>query len=99
MQRALKKRLIKLATAPFRAVGVIHYYWGRGKLGGDPIFAALIDEHTVLEGVVDVERHLHARVEVELRDREHLHALLTALEAESDVAQVARIRDPSAHVT
>ncbi|MRX49588.1 RelA/SpoT family protein [Paracoccus sp. S-4012] len=35
------------------------------------------------------------RVEVELRDHEHLHALMTALEAESDVAQVARIRDPS----
>ena len=34
-------------------------------------------------------------VEVELRDREHLHNLLTALEAESDVAQVARIRDPA----
>ncbi|SNR55177.1 bifunctional (p)ppGpp synthetase/guanosine-3',5'-bis(diphosphate) 3'-pyrophosphohydrolase [Paracoccus sediminis] len=32
-------------------------------------------------------------VEVELRDQEHLHNLLTALEAESDVAQVARIRD------
>lgn len=36
------------------------------------------------------------RVQVELRDREHMHALLTALEAESDVAQVARIRDASA---
>ncbi len=35
------------------------------------------------------------RVEVLLRDREHLHALMTALEAESDVAQVARIRDPA----
>ena len=35
------------------------------------------------------------RVEVELRDREHLHNLLTALEAESDVAQVARVRDPA----
>ena len=34
------------------------------------------------------------RVEVELRDREHLHNLLTALEAESDVAQVQRVRDP-----
>ena len=34
-------------------------------------------------------------VEVELRDREHLHNLLTALEAESDVAQVARVRDPA----
>ncbi|TRW96575.1 bifunctional (p)ppGpp synthetase/guanosine-3',5'-bis(diphosphate) 3'-pyrophosphohydrolase [Paracoccus sp. M683] len=34
------------------------------------------------------------RVNVELRDREHLHNLLTALEAESDVAQVQRVRDP-----
>ena len=32
-------------------------------------------------------------LEVELRDAEHLHALLKALEAESDVAQVERIRD------
>ncbi|WP_136651779.1 RelA/SpoT family protein [Paracoccus aeridis] len=33
------------------------------------------------------------RVEVALRDREHLHALTTAIEAESDVAHVERIRD------
>lgn len=33
-------------------------------------------------------------VDVELRDREHLHNLMTALEAELDVAQVARQRDP-----
>ncbi|HEY0212594.1 MAG TPA: bifunctional (p)ppGpp synthetase/guanosine-3',5'-bis(diphosphate) 3'-pyrophosphohydrolase [Paenirhodobacter sp.] len=32
-------------------------------------------------------------VEVELRDVEHLHTLLTALEVESDVAQVERWRD------
>jgi len=32
-------------------------------------------------------------LEVELRDAEHLHTLLKALEAESDVAQVERIRD------
>jgi GTP pyrophosphokinase/guanosine-3',5'-bis(diphosphate) 3'-pyrophosphohydrolase len=32
-------------------------------------------------------------VEVELRDVEHLHTLLTALEAETDVAQVERWRD------
>ncbi|MBD3785544.1 MAG: bifunctional (p)ppGpp synthetase/guanosine-3',5'-bis(diphosphate) 3'-pyrophosphohydrolase [Sphingomonadales bacterium] len=32
-------------------------------------------------------------IEVELRDAEHLHALLTALEAETDVAQVERLRD------
>ncbi|SDL08607.1 RelA/SpoT family protein [Paracoccus chinensis] len=38
------------------------------------------------------------RVEVDLRDIEHLHALLTALEAESDVAQVSRIRDETARV-
>jgi len=29
-------------------------------------------------------------IEVELRDVEHLHTLLTALEAESDVAQIER---------
>jgi len=34
-------------------------------------------------------------IEVELRDAEHLHMLLTALEAESDVAHVERIRDLS----
>ncbi|MFB9223462.1 RelA/SpoT family protein [Paracoccus cavernae] len=38
------------------------------------------------------------RVEVELRDHEHLHALMTALDAESDVAQVARIRDANARL-
>ena len=32
-------------------------------------------------------------VNVELRDAEHLHSLFTALEAESDVARVARMRD------
>ena len=32
-------------------------------------------------------------VEVELSDAEHLHRMLTALEAESDVAQVERLRD------
>ncbi len=34
-------------------------------------------------------------VEVDLRDTEHLHLLLTALEAESDVAAVERFRDLS----
>ena len=34
-------------------------------------------------------------VEVELRDAEHLHRVLTALEAETDVAQVERWRDLS----
>ena len=34
-------------------------------------------------------------IEVELRDVEHLHQLMTALEAENDVAQIARHRDPT----
>jgi len=34
-------------------------------------------------------------MEVDLRDAEHLHMVLTALEAESDVAQVERYRDLS----
>jgi GTP diphosphokinase / guanosine-3',5'-bis(diphosphate) 3'-diphosphatase len=34
-------------------------------------------------------------VDVELRDAEHLHSLMSALEAESDVAAVQRHRDPS----
>src|SRR6056297_209668 len=34
-------------------------------------------------------------VDVELRDAEHLHGVLSALDAESDVAAVERYRDPS----
>jgi GTP pyrophosphokinase/guanosine-3',5'-bis(diphosphate) 3'-pyrophosphohydrolase len=33
---------------------------------------------------------------VDLRDAEHLHSVVSALEAESDVAAVDRFRDPSA---
>ena len=33
-------------------------------------------------------------IEVDLRDVEHLHAVMTALEAESDVAELSRLRDP-----
>jgi GTP pyrophosphokinase/guanosine-3',5'-bis(diphosphate) 3'-pyrophosphohydrolase len=32
-------------------------------------------------------------IDVDLRDMEHLHSVLTALEAEVDVARVARFRD------
>ena len=32
-------------------------------------------------------------IDVDLRDVEHLHAVMTALEAETDVAQVERLRD------
>lgn len=34
-------------------------------------------------------------VDVDLRDLEHLHMVMTALEAETDVAQIARHRDLS----
>ena len=34
-------------------------------------------------------------IEVDLRDAEHLHSVISALEAESDVAAVERFRDPS----
>jgi GTP pyrophosphokinase/guanosine-3',5'-bis(diphosphate) 3'-pyrophosphohydrolase len=34
-------------------------------------------------------------VDVDLRDVEHLHMVLTALEAETDVAQILRLRDLS----
>jgi guanosine-3',5'-bis(diphosphate) 3'-pyrophosphohydrolase len=34
-------------------------------------------------------------VDVDLRDVEHLHMVMTALEAETDVAQIARHRDLS----
>jgi GTP diphosphokinase / guanosine-3',5'-bis(diphosphate) 3'-diphosphatase len=34
-------------------------------------------------------------IDVDLRDVEHLHMVMTALEAETDVAQIARHRDPS----
>jgi GTP pyrophosphokinase/guanosine-3',5'-bis(diphosphate) 3'-pyrophosphohydrolase len=34
-------------------------------------------------------------IDVDLRDAEHLHTILTALDAETDVAGVARLRDPA----
>ena len=33
-------------------------------------------------------------VDVELRDMEHLHGVMLALEADSDVAAIERYRDP-----
>ena len=43
MKPRLKRLLLDRATAPYRPLGVFHYRWGRGKLGGDPIFAALLE--------------------------------------------------------
>jgi RelA/SpoT family (p)ppGpp synthetase len=38
-------------------------------------------------------------LDVEIRDNEHLHAVMLALEADSDVAEVERHRDPNRQVT
>jgi SAM-dependent methyltransferase len=47
MHTSLKKRLLNLATAPYRAVGHVHYHWARGKLGHDPFFAVLADAQII----------------------------------------------------
>jgi GTP pyrophosphokinase/guanosine-3',5'-bis(diphosphate) 3'-pyrophosphohydrolase len=36
-------------------------------------------------------------IDVELRDAEHLHGVISALDADSDVAAVERLRDPARH--
>lgn len=43
MHNRLKKRLLDAATAPFKSARITDYYWARGKLGGDPIFPALLE--------------------------------------------------------
>lgn len=42
MPPKLKRRLLDFSTTPYRATGYVNYRWARGKLGGDPIFPALI---------------------------------------------------------
>jgi len=44
MQTLLKRQLLACASAPYRASGQFNYRWARGKLGHDPIFAALLDQ-------------------------------------------------------
>lgn len=44
MQTILKKKLLNLATAPYRATGRFNYHWARGKLSHDPIFSALVTQ-------------------------------------------------------
>ncbi len=50
MQNRLKQRLLDRATQPYRSVGRSDYYWARGKLSGDPIFAALLDQRVLHDG-------------------------------------------------
>lgn len=44
MQIRLKKRLLDAATAPYMRFLFRDYYWARGKLFQDPIFAALLEQ-------------------------------------------------------
>ena len=50
MQNRLKKQLLDLACAPYRPTGRFNYHWARGKLAGDPIFAALIERRIFPDG-------------------------------------------------
>ena len=50
MQTSLKKRLLDLATEPYRGTGRFNYHWARGKLGSDPIFAALLERAILPDG-------------------------------------------------
>ncbi len=50
MQASLKKKLLDFATAPYRPTGRFNYHWARGKLGSDPIFAALLKRPILPDG-------------------------------------------------
>lgn len=50
MQASLKKRLLDFATEAYRLTGRFNYHWARGKLRGDPIFAALLNRPILPDG-------------------------------------------------
>ncbi|MDQ5878848.1 MAG: SAM-dependent methyltransferase [Pseudomonadota bacterium] len=50
MQKSLRKRLLDVATAPYRSAGRSDYYWARGKLSRDPIFTALLERGVFPDG-------------------------------------------------
>ncbi len=52
MQSALKLRLLDRACAPYRPTGRFNYYWARGKLARDPIFAALVGPGVFLDDML-----------------------------------------------
>lgn len=41
--RELRRRLLDQASAPYRAAGRFAWHFARGKLGGDPVFVALLE--------------------------------------------------------
>ncbi len=48
--RALKRRLVATAARRYRSAGPFAYHFARGKLGGDPVFAALLARRLVPDG-------------------------------------------------
>src|SRR5690606_19954192 len=50
MQNRLKHRLLRRATRPYARTSLTNYFWARGKLGGDPVFPALLDENVFSDG-------------------------------------------------
>ena len=50
MQSDLKKLLLEHASSPYRELGQFNFGWARGKLGHDPIFAALLEHRLLPDG-------------------------------------------------
>ncbi len=50
MQSGLKKRLLDVATEPYRNTGHFNFHWARGKLWGDPIFTVLLERPMLPDG-------------------------------------------------
>jgi len=47
---ALRWRLVDAAAAPYRAAGHFAWHFARGKLGGDPVFAGLLERGLIPDG-------------------------------------------------
>ena len=50
MTAAARARLVDAAAAPYRAAGRFAWHFARGKLGGDPAFAALLERGLIPDG-------------------------------------------------
>lgn len=49
MTRAFIKRLVDVAAEPYRAAGSFAWHFARGKLGGDPVFAGLLEHGLIAD--------------------------------------------------
>ena len=56
MTQAFIRRLIDRASTPYRAAGRFAWHFARGKLGGDPVFAGLLEHGLIPHGarVLDI---------------------------------------------